>query len=142
MPHLLLAQLEPADLPEGSEETEEKGLSIAKARRKHKRNYIVDSFRWSGACSFRERDEVVRVTEQPKGRRLVDAPADVIYTRSWRRNGREITFIYLELPDVRRISLETLARRLGYGAKKKLHKNGIVRNRAFGEKLLRNWNQF
>ena len=114
LPRLLLAQLEPSDIPEGSEQAEEKGMTIAKSRRKHKRNYIVDSFWWSGACSFRERDKVVRVTEHPKGQRLVDAPADVIHTRSWRRNGREITFIYLELPDVRRVSLEKLARRLGY----------------------------
>jgi len=73
---------------------------------------------------------------------MIDAPADVIHTRSWRRNGREVTFVYLELPDVRRVSLDQLARRIGYGAKKKLHKSGLVRDRVFGEKLLGNWNQF
>jgi hypothetical protein len=50
--------------------------------------------------------------------------------------------VYVELPDVRRISLNKLAKRLGYGPKKKLHRNGLVRDRVFAEKLLGNWNQF
>ena len=48
-------------------------------------------------------------------------------------------FVFLELPKVRRTSLEKLARRLGYGAKKKLRRNGLVRNRDFAEALLENW---
>jgi hypothetical protein len=32
-----------------------------------------------------------------------------------------------------------LARRLGYGAKKKLSRNGLVRNQEFAETLLANW---
>jgi hypothetical protein len=38
--------------------------------------------------------------------------------------------------------LDKLARRLGYGAKKKLHRDGMVRDRGFVEKLLGNWSQF
>jgi hypothetical protein len=65
-----------------------------------------------------------------------------VHTRLWRgRNGREVTFVYLELPDVRRASSETLGKRLGDGAKKNLHKNGIVRDEEFAEKLLANRNQ-
>lgn len=72
----------------------------------------------------------------------MNAPADVLHTRVWRRrNGREVTFVYLELPDVRRVGLEKLAAHLGRGAKKNLRKNGIVRDEDFAEKLLANWNQ-
>jgi hypothetical protein len=139
---LRLAQLRPIDTPEGSEATEEKGLKVAKSRRKKKRGYIVESFWWPGKCPYYEDDKVVQVTQYPNGQRLIDAPADVIHTRPWRgRNGREVTFVYLELPDVRRVSLEKLAKRLGRGAKKNLCKNGIVHDEDFAEKLLGNWNQ-
>ncbi|UPT99437.1 hypothetical protein J4G48_0015895 [Bradyrhizobium barranii subsp. apii] len=115
---------------------------VAQSRRKRKRGYIVDSFWWPGKCPYYENDKVVQVTEYANGERLIDAPADVIHTRPWRgRDGREVTFVYLELPDVRRVSLKTLAKRLGRGAKKNLYKNGIVRDDDFAEKLLANWNQ-
>ncbi len=52
-----------------------------------------------------------------------------------------MTFIYLEHPDVRRTRLDKLARHLGYGAKKMLHRDGLVRDRGFAEKLLANWSQ-
>jgi hypothetical protein len=38
--------------------------------------------------------------------------------------------------------LDKLARRLGYGAKKKLHRDGLERDCGFAEKLLGNWSQF
>jgi phosphatidylserine/phosphatidylglycerophosphate/cardiolipin synthase-like enzyme len=44
---LRLAQLWPIDAPEGSEATEEKGLKVAKSRRKKKRGYILESFWWT-----------------------------------------------------------------------------------------------
>jgi hypothetical protein len=142
IPRLRLAQLRPVDAPEGSEATEEKGLGVAKSRQKQKRGYIVESFWWPGKCPYYDEDKVIQVTKYPDGRRFVHAPADVLHTRVWRRrNGREVTFVYLELPDVRRVSLERLAERLGRGAKKNLRRNGIVRNEDFAEKLLGNWNQ-
>jgi hypothetical protein len=142
MPSLRLAQLRPIDAPEASEATEEKGRKVAESRRKRKRGYIVESFWWPGKCPYYEGDKVIQVTEYPDGRLLIDAPADVLYTRVWRsRSGRELTFVYLELPDVRRTSLDKLAKRLGRGAKKNLRKNGIVRDEDFAEKLLGNWNQ-
>jgi hypothetical protein len=134
--------LKPTDAPKDSEAAEEKGLKVAQSRRRKKRGYIVDSFWWSGKARHYENDKVVQVTEYAKGQRLIDAPADVIHTSLWRgRDGREVTFVYLELPDVRRVSLKTLAKRLGRGAKKNLCKNGIVRNEDFAEKLLACWNQ-
>lgn len=143
LPRLFMAQLEDVAPPAGSESTLEKGFRIAKSRRKHGRTYAFDYLWWSGSCSMREGDKVVQVLEENSGRHFVASPADILYTRTWRKNGRQITFVYFEHPDVRRISLEKLARRLGYGAKKKLSRtSGLVRNREFAEKLLGNWSQF
>jgi hypothetical protein len=143
IPRLRLAQLKPIDAPAGSEVTEQKGLAIAESRRKNKRGYTVDFFWWPSKCPYYEGDKVIQITEYPDGRRLIDAPADVIHTRTWRRrNGSEITFVYLELPDVRRVSLKKLVERLDRGTRKRLRRNGIVRDQGFGKKLLGNWNRF
>jgi hypothetical protein len=91
-----------------------------------------------GGVNF-ERLFTIQILEQADGRRLIDAPADVLYTRAWKGKRWLVTFIYLEHPDVRRTRLDKLARRLGYGAKKKLHRGGLVQDRAFAEKLLANW---
>lgn len=53
-----------------------------------------------------------------------------------------VTFIDLKHLDVRRASPDMLARRLGFGAKNKLHRDGFVHDRALAEKLLENWSQF
>jgi len=142
LPRLFLAQLELKDLPEGSEAASETGMKIAKGRRKHGRSYVLDDYFRIGRNIVREGDKVIQVVEQPDGRRLIDAPADVLYTRSWKGKRWPVTFIYLEHPDVRRTRLDKLARRLGYGAKKKLNRDGLVRDRGFAEKLLGSWSQF
>jgi hypothetical protein len=74
--------------------------------------------------------------------RLVAPPADVLYKRAWRSGGRLVTFVYFERPDVRQTKLETVARRLGYGAKKKLFRNGLLRDQEFAENLLGHWSRF
>ncbi|SRR6266481_5040672 len=139
LPRLFLTQLVRSDPPAGSEAAEEKGYQAARSRRKHGRNYILEQFNWSGDAPFRNGDKVIQVVKEEDGRRLIDAPGDIIHTRRWQRNGRRVMFVYLEMPKVRRTSLEKLARRFGYGAKKKLHRNGLVRNREFAESLLGNW---
>lgn len=142
LPRLFLAQLVMKDPPEGSNDAYQKGLLVAKSRRKHARTYVLDDFSWGKTSLFRPGDKVIQVVEEGRNHRLIDAPADVIHIRKWSGNGRHATFVYVELPDVRRVRLDKLAKRLGYGAKKKLHKNGLVRDRVFTEKLLGNWNQF
>ena len=139
-PRILLAQLIMKEIPDGFEEAEAAGLSIAKSRQQNKRKYKVDSFWWTGVCPFREKDKVVRVTEMMGGGRLIDRPADVIYTRTKVKEGKRITFVYIEGPDVRRISLDKLARRIGRGAKKRLQRGGLVRNRVFADELLASLN--
>jgi len=116
-------------------------MRIAKARRNHGRSYVLADYFRIGKNIVQKGDKVIQIVEQPDGRRLIDAPADVLYTRLWKGKRWPVTFIYLEHPDVRRTRLDKLARRLGYGAKKKLHRDGLVRDRGFAEKLLANWSQ-
>jgi hypothetical protein len=139
LPRLFLTQLVRGDPPAGSETAEASGLQVAKARRKHGRSYALDQFNSSGNAPFRNGDKIIQVVKEEDGRRLIDAPADIIHTRNWQRSGRRVTFVYLELPKVRRINLDKLAKQLGYGAKKKLRRNGRVRNRDFAELLLGHW---
>jgi hypothetical protein len=102
---------------------------------------VFDDFWWTGKCSFQEGDKVVQVVKEDDGRCFVDPPADVLYRRTWHRANRSpITFVYYEHPNKRRERLDKLARRLGYGAKKRLSRGGIVRNPALSEKLLAAWN--
>jgi hypothetical protein len=116
-------------------------MAIAKARRKHGRSYVLADYFRNGKNIIRNGDKVIQILEQPDGRRMIDAPADVLNIEPWNGGKSPVTFIYLEHPNVRRISLDTLARRLGYGAKKKLHRDGLVRDREFAEKLLANWSE-
>jgi len=142
LPRLFLAQLKRLDPPDGSDDVYQEGLLAAKSRRKPGRSYVLDDFCWGKKSLFRSGDKVIQVVEEDRSHRLIDAPADVICTRRWSGKGRYATFVYVELPSVRRISLNKLAKRLGYGTKKKLFRNGLVRDQAFAEKLLSNWNQF
>jgi hypothetical protein len=142
LPRLFLAQLKRLDPPDGSDGVYQQGLLAAKSLRKNGRSYVLDDFCWGKKSPFRAGDKVTQVVEEHGSHRLIDAPADVICTRKWSSKGRYATFVYVERPDVRRISLDKLAKRLGYGTKKKLFRNGLVRDQAFAEKLLGNWNQF
>jgi hypothetical protein len=142
LPQLFLAQLKYIDPPAGSEVVEKEGLRIARSRRKHGRTYVFDVFFLTGHSSFHAGGKVVLVTEESRGRRLITPPADILYTRTWRRKNRRATFVYYEHPDLRRIKLDKLARRLGYGARKKLSRHGLLRDPVFAEKLLGYWSRF
>jgi hypothetical protein len=142
LPRLFLAQLKRDDPPEGSELANEAGLTFAKTKQQHKRAYVLTDYFRVGKNIVRKGDKVIQVLEEVDGRILVDAPGDVVHTRVWRSKERRVTFIYLEHPDVRRIGLDDLARRLGQGAKKKLNRDGMVRDRKFAEKLLAHWSRF
>jgi PLD-like domain len=113
MPRLFLAQLKLKDVPEGSEGASEQGMRIAKTRRKHGRSYILADYFSVGKNIIQEGDKVIQILERPDGSRLIDAPADVLYTRLWKGGRYLVTFIYLEHPDTRRVRLDKLARRLG-----------------------------
>jgi hypothetical protein len=87
LPRLFLAQLEFKDRPEGSEAASEEGMRIAKTRRKHSRSYVLADYFRIGRNIIRKGDKVIQIVEQPDGRRLIDAPADVLYTRPWQGKG-------------------------------------------------------
>jgi hypothetical protein len=139
LPRLFLAQLVRGDPPKGTERAQEKGGKIAKARRKHGRSYVMEDFHWWGKVRFKRQDKVIQVVKEESGHRLVDAPGEVIHVEPWNRNERKGAFVYLELPRIRRVGADRLARKLGYGAKKKLKTNGLVRDQDFAELLLGNW---
>jgi hypothetical protein len=140
LPRLLLAQLKEEKPPQESEDVEEKGMRVAQKKSRHGRSYVIDDFWWTGKCSFQVGDKVIQVTEDERGCYYIDPPADVLHRRSWHRANRPpITFVYFEHPDKRRIRLERLARRIGYGSRKRLKKAGIVRDPDFAEKLLAIW---
>lgn len=135
----LLAQLVMEDPPEGSEDTLESGRTIAAKRVSNKKQFVLQAFGWSGVCPFNRRDKVVQIVDETGRRTLVSPPGSVIYTRKWRRKNRKLTYVYLEVPVRRRISLKTLARKLGRDSRKRLLRGGRVR-RDFAERLLAVWN--
>jgi hypothetical protein len=92
MPRLFLEQLEFKDPPEGSEAASEEGMRIAKARRKHSRSYVLADYFRIGKSIIRKGDKVIQIVEQPDGRRLIDAPADALYTRPWKGQRYPVTF--------------------------------------------------
>src|ERR1700720_4506211 len=89
----------------GGLSVEKEGLRIARSRRKHGRTYVFDHFFLTGHSSLHAGGKVVLVTEESRGRHLITPPADILYTRTWRRKNRRATFVYYEHPDLRRIKL-------------------------------------
>jgi hypothetical protein len=136
LPRLLLAQLENLSPPSETKATMRDGLESAKEKRKHGRNYVFDYFWWRGNFPYKVGDKVIQVTEENSRLSLVAPPADIVHLAKWRRGTRRVTFAYYEHPKMRRLRLEKLARRIGYGAKKRLQRDGLVRNKEFAEKLL------
>ena len=58
---------------------------------------------------------------------MVSPPGTVVNVRKWRKAKRKLTFIYVEVPRRRRTSLAKLAKTLGHGWKKRLHREGPMR---------------
>jgi hypothetical protein len=125
---LLLGHMFIESPPAEAKQTQQEGWQIAKRKQKHVRSYVLDDFWIRGNSSYRVGDKIIQVTDESPGHVLVTPPADVIHIRRWRRRNRRIAFVYLEHPKMRRIRVETLARRIGYGAKKELRRDGLVRD--------------
>ena len=138
LPRVLLAQLIHEDPPDGSEEAMEKGRVKAKSLMAHPRRHELEEFWWIGNCPIRKHDVVVQVTKETNGRRMVSPPGTVVDLAKCRSRGSRVTFVYVEVPVKRRMSLERLARQMGDGAQKKLRRGGKV-NRQFAERLLAVW---
>lgn len=134
LPRVLLAQLRVKDPPAGSENTLERGRKVAKERMKHPRRHELVDFWWRGKCPFRAGDLVVQVLKESNDRRMVTPPGTVLHVKK----APKCTFVYLELPRKRRVSLEILARRIGEGAEKRLGRGGQLSPR-LAERLLAAW---
>lgn len=137
---VLLAQLALGHPPEGSESTQEDGRRIARKHQKQPKLYVIDDFWNRGQCSYRRGDTVVQVVKEDDGRQMISPPGNVVHTRVWRRGTRKCTFVYVEVPQRKRIALDRLATRLGSGAKKRLRRGGQI-SRDFAKKLLAAWNK-
>jgi hypothetical protein len=134
----LLAQLHRMSPPERSEEVLETGRKIAKKRMDEPQRHNLDYFWWEGECPFHDGDIVIQITKENSGHRLVSPPGTVVYTKTWKRGIETTTFIYIELPVKRRISLEQLSKWMGSSSKGRLSRNGQV-SKDFAQRLISAW---
>lgn len=141
LPRVQLAQLRPDDPPEASQATERRARAVAQSRRKHQQSHTLDEFFIVGRCRYERGDTVVQVLKEDGESRVVFPPGDVVHVRKWSDGRRRITFVFLEVPKSRRVRLDRLADRLGWGAGKKLKRHGLVREYAFARRLLAAWQQ-
>ena len=135
LPRDRLAQLSLEDPPAVSKDAQEAGRRIAFKRVRMPRRHELEYFWCSGTYPTVRGDIVVQVIDEGGTRRMVSPPGTIINARKWRRGKRKLTFVYLEIPERRRISLPRLAGKLGYGWKKRLHRDGPVR-RDLAQQLL------
>jgi hypothetical protein len=139
LPRLMLAQLHLETWSAQDQAAHDADLRVAKERREHPRSFELESFRHAGKCPFRRGDVVIQVTNEGGGRILATAPGNVLHVRTRRYGARQVSFVYLECPVRRRRSTTSLARALGRGAKKRLRRNGTVRDADFARALLAAW---
>jgi hypothetical protein len=138
LPRLLLAQLKMDDPPAGSEEAQEAGERKAKKRMDKPRSHELEELWHRGKCPYGEGDLVVQVLDEGNGRPMVSPAGKVVHIEPWSSGRRKCTFIFLELPRRRRMSIERLAKRLGRGALKRLQRGGLVR-RDFAARIQEMW---
>lgn len=139
---LHLSQLTLGHWPEEEAEFHDGGLHTARARREHNTGWEVQSFRISGRCRIAPRDVVMQVIDDADGTKFIEPPGKVLnVARRKTRRGR-VAYVYVELRKVRRRPrLETLARSLGRGAKKRLLRSGLIRDEMFADRIQHYWRQ-
>jgi hypothetical protein len=139
LPRVRLAQLRMIEPPPESESADEAGRRTATKRMEKPRRHSLEEFWWSGErSSFLPGEMVVQVLNEGDGRVVVSPPGTVVHTRKWRRGTRKLTFIYVEVPKRRRMTLDRLAKRMGRGSKKRLSREGQL-SRDFAQRLLMAW---
>lgn len=139
LPRVMIAQLVRSHWDEHSESVAEQAEGTARQRLEHPRKHELNHYRWYGNCAHRPGDIVVQILKEGDGRRMVSPPGKVIYTKRYRSKGKPHSFVFVEVPRRRRVSLDRLAQQLGEGAKKRLLRGGVVRQ-DFAELLLRAFN--
>jgi hypothetical protein len=139
LPRLLLAQLDLVKLSEREQALNDSALAVAAKRRKHPRRFELDSFLFTGACPYARDDVVIMITDEGRGKVLVSPPGNVLHVRGRRDGNRQVSFVCLEHPIRRRRPIKSLARALGHGALKRLHRQGLIRDASFAQALLNEW---
>ncbi len=137
LPGIRLIHLEMGNPPAGSEKIEEQGRRAAEKKRTRKRTHFVDKFH-VGGNSFHEGDCVMQVVDEGDGPELVVPPGEVVETRTWSNGRQSRTFVFLEVPQRRRVRLDKLAKRIGRGAKTKLARRGRV-SKDFSQRIWEAW---
>lgn len=138
LPRLFLAQLVLQDWSDRDLASHNTGMEIAKKRRRQPRKFELDSFGMTGRCPYRRDDVVVQVTDEGSRRVLVTAPGNVLHVRTRRYGNRQVSFVYLERPALRRRRIGSLAKTLSC-TQKKLRRDGLVRDMSFARTLLNAW---
>jgi hypothetical protein len=139
LPRLLLVQLELVDLSKHEQQLHDKGLVVAKKRRKHPRSWAMDDFRHYGKNSYMPGDVVIQVTDEGNRRVMVSPPGNVIHVLPPRQDGnRTVSFVYLERPDRNRRPLKSLARAVGC-LHSELRRDRVIRDLALKQTLLKAW---
>lgn len=138
IPRLFLAQLRLEEWSERDQSLHDAAEVVAAKRRKHARGFELESFRQTGRCPFQRGDVVIQVTDEGRGRVLATAPGSVLHVRTRRDRNRSVSFVYLERPVRRRRAINSVARALGC-TQKRLRRNGVIQDKAFGEALLNAW---
>lgn len=137
-PRVFLTQLTQEELPPGFQSASEEGESRAEALREHPDSEL-DSFWRTGFCPFKRGDTVIQVVNVPNdsNTRWIYTPGVVTFRMARVCRGKKKTFVYLELPSLRRFRFETIEKRLGRGSRKRLERDGLLRDDDFRHRLQR-----
>jgi hypothetical protein len=135
VPRVLFAHNKYVEWSDQDDARHDAALNVAKRRREHPRSFELTSFNFKGKCPYRRGDVVVETLPERQGI-MFSAPANVLHVRSWSDGSRVTSFIYMERPIRPRRSIRRLAKQLGRGAMKRLHRNGLVRDKSFGKAIL------
>lgn len=132
-----LVNLEIKDPPMGSASTERAGRKEAKQKRIDKLTAGLEDFHVLDDSVFPEGETVAQVVTEESGKVYVSPPGQVLHTRKWSNGKQRCTFVYLEVPNRKRISLVRIAKRLGV-KKSRLQRDGRV-NQELARKIRQAW---
>ncbi len=132
---LYLEQIDETNWSEDVTALAAKGRSKAKKKRTHSSGYRIDEYNVTGRCRLVCGNQVIQVTDQGAGRVFVSPPGTVLNVEKQRIGGALESIVYVEVPVQKPKHLATLAKQLGKGAKKRLKKEGRVRDAGFAKKL-------
>jgi len=138
LPRLLLAQLHYEDWSKRDQSLHDVAMRVAKRCRAHPRSFELESFRQTGKCNYQCGDVVIQVMDEGGGSALVSPPGTVLHVRTRRDGSRQVSFVYLERPSRRRRQVKSLAHALGC-TQKRLRRNGVIRDAAFAQALMKTW---